>query len=166
MKNLLAFLILLFFVNCSAQNTDYSRIPKRINKQIQKNYERNNIFYHYFPEYKNTLTIWKYENGKVKWYSFNNNRISKSGEFDSEIKSDSLSIYATNTLLQIEITKLNEDYSCNNVLDGSTIGYVYSIDNKEIIGNNSISTTTCFKNTTSMIARDFGKIFHQIYKIK
>ncbi len=162
------FLFVIFFtILCSkilAQETEYSKIPTKINKQIQKNYERNNAFYFYFPEYKNSLILWKYENGKVIWKSFNGNKLSKNGEFESEINSELLSINDTNKILQKEIEILNEDTYCNYVLDGAFLGYVYSIDNEEIIGRNSISTTNCMQNINSKIAKDFKRIFVQLYK--
>lgn len=164
MNKLIVLFILIFCVNFSAQRTDYSQIPKNINKQIQKFYERNNVFYYYFPEFKNSLTLWNYENGKVKWFSVNKNRVTKSGEFKSEIKSDSLSINATNRILKNEVLKMNVDYNCKDVLDGSFLGYVYTIDSEEIIGKNSISTLTCIENENSQITKDFKKIFNLLYK--
>lgn len=166
MKKIIVFFILIFCVNLSAQKTDYSQIPKNINKQIQKFYERKNVFYFYFPEFKNSLTLWNYENGKVKWFSINKNRVTKSGEFESEINSDSLSINATNKIVKNEIAKMNEDYHCKDVLDGSFLGYVLTIDNEEIIGKNSISTFTCTENKNSQITKDFKRIFNLLYKTK
>ena len=57
-----------------------------------------------------------------------------------------------------------KDSNCNNVLDGSFLGYVYTIKNEETIGLNSISTNTCMKNQNSIITKDFSKIFNLIYK--
>lgn len=164
MKKILAIFLLIFCSHIFAQHTDYSKIPKNLNKHIQSNYERNNVFYFYFPEYVNTIILWKYENNKVKWKSFDGKKISKSGEFESEIKSEVLSINATNEILKKEIKKLNENSYCNHVLDGAFLGYIYSIDNEEIIGQNSISTANCYQNTNSIISKDFKKIFFQIWK--
>ncbi|WP_312076647.1 hypothetical protein [Chryseobacterium sp.] len=148
------------------QETKFSKIPKNINKQIQKNYERNNVFFFYFPDYKKNIILWKYKDGKVFWKSLEGNKTIKSGEFNSDISSDKLSINATNEILKLEIGKLNEDYNCRDVLDGSFLGYIYSIDNEEIIGQNYISTTECLKNSNSIITKDFKIIFDQIWKTK
>ncbi|WP_332022548.1 hypothetical protein [Kaistella sp.] len=164
MMKFLAFLLLTLCTKFFAQETNFSKIPKSLNKKIQKNYERNNVFYFYFPEYKNYVVLWNYENGKVIWKSFNGNKLSKSGEFNSELNPEKLSINATNEILRQEIEKFNEDTYCNYVLDGAFLGYVYSIDNEEIIGQNSISTTNCMQNVNSKISKDFKKIFVQLYK--
>ncbi|MCW3170443.1 hypothetical protein OMO38_18095 [Chryseobacterium sp. 09-1422] len=165
MKILKIFLIII----CSktiAQETKFSKIPKNINKQIQKNYQRNNVFYFYFPEYKDSLLLWKYENGKVIWKFLDGNKIKESGEFISEINSNTLSINATNKILRNEIEKLNTDYNCTDVLDGAFLGYVYSIDNEEMIGQNYIAASECAKSTNSTITKDFKIIFDNIWKTK
>lgn len=166
MKKIITILLILFCSEILAQKTEYSQIPKTINNQIQKEYTRNNVFYLYFEDDAKTYLIWKYENSKVYWKLMKKNSIQKSGEFDSEIKSSELSIDQTNQILQEEITIFEEKNSCHSVLDGLYFGYVYSIDQKEIIGIETISGPLCLENNQSKIAKDLDKIIKLNFTIE
>ena len=147
------------------QSTNYGKIPKFIERSIQKNYEYHNVFYHYFDPDKNKYLIWFYDGSTVYWKLMDKTKVKKSGSFSSSGSFDGETINAINKTLNNSITEFEKGLGCMHVLDGSTFGYVFSVDNKEIVGSNSISITECLKENKSVIAQDFMTIFNLNFKV-
>lgn len=147
------------------QSTNFGKIPKVVKTAIEKNYEHRNVFYHYFDTYEKGYLIWFYNNSTVHWKLMDKSKVKKSGTFISSGDFDGRTTYAVNKSLNNSITEFEKKSDCSHVLDGSTFGYVLTLDNKEIVGLNFINTSECLRENKTFMAKDLLTILKLNFKI-
>jgi hypothetical protein len=165
MKYFFIFISIFLTKTSLGQSTNFGKIPKVVKAAIEKNYEYRNVFYHYFDTYEKGYLIWFYNNSTVHWKLMDKSKVKKSGSFNSSGNFDRGTIYAINEVLNNSITELAEKSDCTHVLDGSTFGYVLTLENKEIVGLNFINTSECLRENKTFIAKDFFTILDFNFKI-
>src|SRR5688572_7152155 len=129
MKYLFIFVFIILTNTSLGQSTNFGKIPRVIKTAIERNYEHRNVFYWYFDIYEKGYLIWFYNNSTVHWKLIDKYKVKKSGSFNSSGDLNGGVSYVINKSLNNSIAEFEKKPDCMHVLDGSTFGYVLTLDN-------------------------------------